>query len=78
MTKEDVKSEYDKLIVFSGAKKRASDIHGVSGEHFRTLLESDKTSQDRLMQMSQAIKQSAFEAMEKIKEINVELGNEVS
>ena len=73
MTNKKVIKAYNKLDNFRGSKERAALIHGISGQYFRQLLASDKTKPDTLMQLHQAIKQSAKEAIEKLSKIEVEI-----
>ena len=67
--REEVQEDYNKLTPYNGAKKRASDIYGITGQYFRQLLANEGTQKDVLMQMQQAIKQSASEVCNKAKEL---------
>lgn len=74
MTLQQVNKEFDKLTHFRGAKERVAEIHGVHKETLRQILNgSIKAESDRLMSISQAIKQASSEFTKRINQINVEL-----
>lgn len=74
MTLQQLNKEYEKLTHFKGAKERVAEIHGVHKETLRLILNGHtKAENDRLMSISQAIKQASSEFTKRINKINVEL-----
>ena len=61
---KEVEAAFHKLSVYKGAKARASEIHGVTPNHFRNLVNDSNTPNDTLALLHQCIKQSAKEALE--------------
>jgi len=74
MTLHQLNKEFDKLTHFRGAKERVAEIHGVHKETLRLILNGHiKSETDRLMSISQAIRQASSEFTKRVNEINVEL-----